>query len=83
MADVMPGQKNDNNDDCYFCRFLVSCRLKMRCIAISYSSCSTFARYITQHFSFRLIALLLCTGCNDTDLFFSSISRSRNKAFTL
>lgn len=43
MTDVTSDQKNDNNNDCYFCRFLVSCRLKMRFgIAISYSSYSIF-----------------------------------------
>lgn len=39
--------------------------------------------YITAHFSLSLIALLLCTGCNDTERFFSRVSRSRNRASTL
>lgn len=70
---------------CYFCHFFSflspvenASVLQLLILLVPLS-----ARYITQHFSFRLIALLLCTGCNDTDLFFSSINRSRNKAFTL
>lgn len=39
--------------------------------------------YITAHFSLSLIALLLCTGCNETERFFSRVSRSRNRASTL
>lgn len=39
--------------------------------------------YITEHFSLSLIALLLCTGCNETERFFSRVSRSRNRVSTL
>jgi len=39
--------------------------------------------YMTAHFSLSLIALLLCTGCNDTERFFSRVSKSRNRASTL
>lgn len=43
--------------------------------------CENF--YMTAHFSLSLAVLLLCTGCNDTERFFSRVRRSRNRASTL